>query len=100
MILGCIADDITGATDLSSMLARAGLRVLQVFGAEASVTPGDAEAVVFALKTRSIASDEAVRQSLRALRRLQEMGAQRIFFKYCSTFDSTSKGNIGPVAEA
>ena len=100
MRLGCIADDYTGATDLSSMLVRAGLRVVQVFGPESQVELTGADAVVISLKSRSIPAAEAVAESLRALRYLQSAGVQRYFFKYCSTFDSTPAGNIGPVAEA
>jgi uncharacterized protein YgbK (DUF1537 family) len=99
-MLGCIADDYTGATDLSSMLVRAGLRVVQVFGPETTVPLADVDAVVLSLKSRSIPADDAVKMSLQALRFLQSIGAQRFFFKYCSTFDSTPAGNIGPVAEA
>ncbi len=99
-MLGCIADDYTGATDLSSMLVRAGLRVVQVFGPETNVPVSDVDAVVVSLKSRSIAAADAVEMSLKALRFLQSIGAQRFFFKYCSTFDSTPAGNIGPVAEA
>lgn len=99
--MGCIADDYTGATDLASMLTRAGLRVIQCFG-----VPGtsedllDFDAIVVALKSRSIAAHEAVAQSLEALEFLQSLGIERFFFKYCSTFDSTAQGNIGPVADA
>lgn len=100
MKLGCIADDCTGATDLSSRLVRAGLRVVQVFGPESNVDLGDTDAVVASLKSRSIPAAEAVALSLRALRFLQSIGAERYFFKYRSTFDSTPAGNIGPVAEA
>jgi 3-dehydrotetronate 4-kinase len=100
MRLGCIADDYTGATDLSSMLVRAGQRVVQVFGPESKVELLDADAVVLSLKSRSIPAVDAVEQSLRALHFLQSIGVQRYFFKYCSTFDSTPAGNIGPVAEA
>ncbi len=100
MKLGCIADDNTGATDLSSMLVRAGLRVVQVFGPESTVDLGGADAVVVSLKSRSIPAAKAVTLSLRALHFLQSIGVERYFFKYCSTFDSTPAGNIGPVAEA
>lgn len=100
MTLGCIADDYTGATDLSSMLVRAGLRVVQVFGPKSSADLRGADAVVVSLKSRSIPSAEAVQQSLSGLAFLQSIGARRFFFKYCSTFDSTPAGNIGPVAEA
>jgi uncharacterized protein YgbK (DUF1537 family) len=100
-ILGVIADDFTGATDIAGMLVKGGMRTLQTIGAPGKgVIPGDVDAVVVALKTRSIAADEAVAQSLRALKALQEADCVRFFFKYCSTFDSTDKGNIGPVGDA
>ncbi len=101
MILGVIADDHTGATDVASMLVRSGLRTVQIIGVPtASTEPGDVDAVVIALKSRTIAPAEAIEQSLAALRWLQQRGVQRFYFKYCSTFDSTAKGNIGPVADA
>ena len=101
MLLGCIADDFTGATDLALMLTREGLRTLLTTGLPpASFAPDSADAVVIALKSRSIAAPDAVAQSLAALERLRDFGARRFFFKYCSTFDSTDEGNIGPVAEA
>ncbi len=99
--LGCIADDYTGATDLSSMLVRAGLRVVQCFGTpDRQEDLDDADAIVVSLKSRSIPADEAVELSLGALQFLQRLGTERFFFKYCSTFDSTARGNIGPVADA
>jgi 3-dehydrotetronate 4-kinase len=100
MLLGCIADDFTGATDLALMLSRNGLETVQTIGTPASGRMPDAEAVVVALKSRTIPAAEAVALSLEALRRLQDAGARQIFFKYCSTFDSTPAGNIGPVADA
>jgi uncharacterized protein YgbK (DUF1537 family) len=100
MKLGCIADDFTGATDLANNLVRAGMRVTQTIGVPPGPLQGDADAVVVALKSRTIAAAEAVQQSLAALRWLQANGAQQIYFKYCSTFDSTPEGNIGPVTEA
>jgi uncharacterized protein YgbK (DUF1537 family) len=99
MLLGCIADDLTGATDLALMLARNGLRTVQTIGVPDGRAP-DAEAIVVALKSRTIPARDAVAQSLDALRWLQASGARQIFFKYCSTFDSTAEGNIGPVADA
>jgi uncharacterized protein YgbK (DUF1537 family) len=100
-LLGCIADDFTGATDLASNLVQAGMPTVQWLGvAGPPSTAGEAAAVVIALKTRSLASDEAVRQSLDALQALQAIGCRRFYFKYCSTFDSTDQGNIGPVAAA
>ncbi len=101
MLLGCIADDLTGATDLGVNLAREGLSVTQVNGVPtADLQVPAADAVVVALKSRNIAPAEAVAQSLAALDWLRAQGAQRIYFKYCSTFDSTARGNIGPVTEA
>ena len=100
-VLGCIADDFTGATDLAGTLVRAGMRSVQMIGVPASPAAAiDAEAVVIALKSRTIPADEAIAQSLAALDWLQAAGCRQIFFKYCSTFDSTDAGNIGPVAEA
>ncbi|MBC7730706.1 MAG: four-carbon acid sugar kinase family protein [Bacteriovorax sp.] len=126
MILGIIADDFTGATDVASMLVRAGMRTVQVIGVPqvpAQLPHGalqrppegahpawggpapdgatvDADAVVIALKTRNVPAAEAVRESLAALRWLQAAGMRQCYFKYCSTFDSTPAGNIGPVTEA
>src|SRR5688572_9723940 len=101
MLLGCIADDFTGATDLANTLVRAGMRTVQTIGIprDAAVTAA-ADAVVVALKSRTIPAAEAVAQSLAALQWLQSAGARQIYFKYCSTFDSTDQGNIGPVADA
>jgi 3-dehydrotetronate 4-kinase len=101
VLLGCIADDFTGATDLASMLVRAGMRTVQTIGvpADAALAAG-ADAVVVALKSRTSPTPEAVSQSLAALRWLRGAGARQIYFKYCSTFDSTPAGNIGPVADA
>jgi uncharacterized protein YgbK (DUF1537 family) len=98
--LGCIADDFTGATDLANNLVRAGMRVVQAMGVPAQPLDVDVDAVVVALKSRTVAPADAVAESLAALRWLQAQGAEQIYFKYCSTFDSTPKGNIGPVAEA
>ena len=100
MKLGCIADDFTGATDLANNLVRAGMRVTQAIGVPTAALQSDADAVVVALKSRTVAPEVAVEQSLAALRWLQANGAQQVYFKYCSTFDSTPKGNIGPVTEA
>ncbi len=101
MLLGCIADDLTGATDLALMLTRAGMRTVQVMQVPAA---GDDlsgfDAVVVALKTRTCPPAEAVSLSLAAADALLAGGARQLFFKYCSTFDSTDEGNIGPVAEA
>ena len=102
-VLGCIADDFTGATDLANMLVRAGMRTVQTIGvpqAGGEAIAADADAIVVALKSRTIAAADAVAQSLSALRWLRAQGCSRFLFKYCSTFDSTDAGNIGPVAEA
>jgi 3-dehydrotetronate 4-kinase len=100
--LGCIADDFTGATDLANNLVRAGMRVVQTINTPdlATAANTDADAVVIALKSRTIPATDAVAQSLEALRWLQAALAEQIYFKYCSTFDSTPAGNIGPVTEA
>jgi 3-dehydrotetronate 4-kinase len=101
MLLGAIADDFTGATDLCSMLVRGGLRTVQLIGMpEAGQPVPEADAVVVALKSRTAPVRQAVEQSLAALAWLQAAGARQYFFKYCSTFDSTEQGNIGPVADA
>ena len=99
-MLGCIADDFTGATDLANNLVRAGMRTIQTIGVPDGDLAGDADAVVVALKSRTIPAREAVAQSLEALRWLTARGARQLYFKYCSTFDSTSAGNIGPVIDA
>ena len=102
--LGCIADDFTGATDLANNLVRTGMRVVQTIGVPNGPLNVEVDAVVVALKSRTIASQEAIAQSLEALRWLQAQGhngvSPQIYFKYCSTFDSTPQGNIGPVTEA
>ena len=100
LLLGCIADDFTGATDLANNLVRAGMRVVQTIGVPHAPLSAEVDAVVVALKSRTIAPQDAIEQSLQALQWLQAQGAQQIYFKYCSTFDSTAQGNIGPVTEA
>ena len=101
LLLGAIADDFTGATDLANTLVRGGMRTIQTIGVPEPDAPlGDADAIVVALKSRSIPADEAVRLSLEALDALLARGASKFIFKYCSTFDSTDHGNIGPVADA
>src|SRR3954468_20839837 len=101
MLLGAIADDFTGATDLCSMLVRGGMRTVQLIGVPSpEQAPPDADAVVVALKSRTAPVRQAVDESLAALRWLQAAGVRQCFFKYCSTFDSTDQGNIGPVADA
>ncbi len=99
-LLGCIADDFTGATDLAGILVRAGMRTVQTVGVPAGPLGADVDAVVVALKSRTVPAEDAVAQSLAALAWLRGAGCRRFFFKYCSTFDSTDRGNIGPVAEA
>ncbi len=98
-LLGCIADDFTGATDLASMLVNQGMRTVQLIGVPDGPPP-DADAIVVALKSRTVPASDAVRQSLAAFAWLRDAGCQQFFFKYCSTFDSTDEGNIGPVADA
>lgn len=101
IVLGAIADDFTGATDLANNLVRGGMRCLQVIGMpQQEIDLTDVDAVVVALKSRSCPVDEAVADSLAALEWLRQQGARQLFFKYCSTFDSTDQGNIGPVADA
>ncbi|MBD8665481.1 four-carbon acid sugar kinase family protein [Rhizobium sp. CFBP 8752] len=101
MLLGAIADDLTGATDLALMLSREGMRTIQTVGVPpADFDLSDVDAVVVALKSRTNPADVAVAMSLEALRWLKTAGARQIIFKYCSTFDSTPKGNIGPVTDA
>lgn len=104
LLLGCIADDFTGATDLANNLVRAGMRVVQTIGLPDAPLPDDCNAVVIALKSRTIAPEQAVKQSLAALQWLKEQHVQQVYFKYCSTFDSwytgEVRGNIGPVTEA
>lgn len=101
ILLGCIADDFTGATDLANTLVKQGMRTVQTIGVPAAESEiGDADAVVVALKSRTSPVADAVNASVAALEWLRGLGAQQFFFKYCSTFDSTQKGNIGPVADA
>ena len=101
LLLGAIADDVAGAADLGSMLSRNGMDVVQIMGlpGEDENAP-EADAIVVALETRAAPVEEAVEQSLASARWLLARGADQLFFKYCSTFDSTEAGNIGPVAEA
>lgn len=100
IVLGCIADDFTGATDLANNLVRSGMRVVQTIDVPGGPLDTQADAVVVALKSRTVAPEDAVARSLAALAWLQSQGARQIYFKYCSTFDSTARGNIGPVTEA
>lgn len=100
MRLGVIADDFTGATDIASFLVQNGMTTVQVNGVPAEPQSLEADAIVVSLKSRSCAADKAVKDSLAALTWLQQQGCERFYFKYCSTFDSTAKGNIGPVTDA
>lgn len=100
LLLGCIADDSTGATDLANNLVRGGMRVVQTIGVPAAPLDEEVDAVVVALKSRTCPAKEAVAQSLAALEWLRAAGARQVYFKYCSTFDSTPRGNIGPVIDA
>ena len=100
MLLGCIGDDFTGSSDLANTLAKQGMSTVQYTGVPSVDAAPDVEAGVVALKSRSIPVDEAVRQSLEALTWLKAQGCRQFFFKYCSTFDSTAEGNIGPVIDA
>src|SRR5262249_43045185 len=101
LLLGCIADDLTGATDLANTLVRQGMRTVQVIGVpEAGAPLPDAEAIVVALKSRAIPAADAGAMSRAGLASLRAAGARQYVFKYCSTFDSTDAGNIGPVADA
>ena len=101
LLLGCIADDFTGATDLANTLTRRGMSTVVLLGMpdEARSVP-DADAVVIALKSRTARAGYAVRISVGSLAWLKRAGARQFYFKYCSTFDSTPQGNIGPVADA
>ena len=100
MLLGCIGDDFTGSSDLANTLAKGGMRTVQY----TRIPDGDAspgiEAAVISLKSRTCPPGEAVAMSLAALHWLERQGCRQFFFKYCSTFDSTPDGNIGPVADA
>lgn len=100
LLIGCVADDFTGATDVAGIFAKSGMKTTVLIDVPSEDTAVDADAIVVALKTRTIDPLEAVSQSLDALRWLQRRGAAKFFFKYCSTFDSTARGNIGPVLDA
>ncbi len=101
-ILGCVADDFTGASDVASFLAEGGARCLLINGIPGNdfvLEPGY-DAVVIALKTRNADPHSAVADTTGSFDWLQQKGAKKLYFKYCSTFDSTPKGNIGPVLDA
>ncbi|MDC7244615.1 MAG: four-carbon acid sugar kinase family protein, partial [Sphaerochaetaceae bacterium] len=98
--LGVIADDFTGATDIAGFLADGNVNTIQTNGIPTKEIEGDAQAIVVSLKTRSCPKESAVRESLQALEWLKSQGCDQFYFKYCSTFDSSSEGNIGPVTDA
>lgn len=100
LLLGCIADDFTGGTDVAGMLVKNGMRTVQTIGVPKDGLPPGVDAVVIALKSRTSPTNLAIEESLAALEWLRQAGCRQFYFKYCSTFDSTAKGNIGPVAEA
>lgn len=99
MMLGVIADDFTGAADVAGILTDAGMQTA-LLPSIGDVAECRHDAGVIALKSRSVPASEAVEQSLAALSALRSAGCRQVLFKYCSTFDSTTDGNIGPVAEA
>ena len=100
MLLGVIGDDFTGSSDIANTLALGGMRTVLYSGVPEGAADGAVEAGVVALKSRSIPAGQAVAQSLTALEWLRAQGCSQFVFKYCSTFDSTREGNIGPVADA
>jgi len=100
MRLGVIADDFTGATDIASFLVQNGMSTVQLNGVPSGDESFSTDAIVVSLKSRSCPTEQAVSDSLAALRWLQQQGCERFYFKYCSTFDSTAQGNIGPVTDA
>ncbi|URL02064.1 four-carbon acid sugar kinase family protein [Avibacterium sp. 20-126] len=99
-MLGVIADDFTGASDIASFLVENGLRTVQMNGVPTQPLQDSVDAIVISLKSRSNPTEEAIQQSLHALDWLKQNGCSQFYFKYCSTFDSTAKGNIGPVTDA
>ena len=100
MLLGCIGDDFTGSSDIANTLAKGGMAVTQYNGVPTAPADAKTEAGVVSLKSRTGPVEQAVASSLEAAEWLLAQGCQQIFFKYCSTFDSTKEGNIGPVADA
>jgi hydroxypyruvate isomerase len=101
LLLGAVADDYTGASDLANTLHRNGLATIQTIRVPASgLKVDDAEAIVVALKIRSVEASQAVEAATAAYDWLSARGAKHVMYKVCSTFDSTDAGNIGPVADA
>lgn len=102
-MIGCVADDLTGATDIAANFVARGYRTDLHIGVPLDAPGGStdaADAVVVALKSRNAPVDSAITDSRASLAWLRAAGCARFIFKYCSTFDSTDRGNIGPVAEA
>ena len=99
MYLGIVADDFTGGTDIAGFVVQNGLSVTQFIGVPEADFPAP-DAAVVSLKSRSCPAEDAKQESLLAMNWLLRQGCSQIFFKYCSTFDSTAKGNIGPVTDA
>lgn len=102
LFLGVVADDFTGASDAASFLVAAGIKTVLFNGVpkDCPQLSEETEAVVVALKSRTMPKQQAVSESMEAFRWLRRMGARQLYLKYCSTFDSTAEGNIGPVADA
>lgn len=102
LLIGCVADDFTGASDIASFFVKAGLETLLINEVPAAgyTVPEGTDCIVIALKTRTMETEQAVRESMSAFQWLKQMGAKKLYFKYCSTFDSTRTGNIGPVTDA
>ena len=102
IFLGVVADDFTGASDAASFLTASGVQTVLVNGTpkQEILLPEGTRALVVALKSRTAPAEEAVQESLEAFAWLKEMGAEQLYLKYCSTFDSTEHGNIGPVVDA
>ena len=100
MLLGCIGDDFTGSSDIANTLAKGGMAVTQYNGIPDDTAKSGVEAGVISLKSRTVPAKDAVAKSVKAAQWLLDQGCEQIFFKYCSTFDSTKEGNIGPVADA
>ena len=100
MRLGVIADDFTGAVDIAGFLVEGGMRTMMCSRAVDTQNLGPVDAIVMSLKIRSLPARQAVDEALKALDFLQSAGCDRFYYKYCSTFDSTKDGNIGPVTDA
>lgn len=98
--LGVIADDFTGATDIAGFLAENGVKTILTNGVKMLALPLETQAIIVSLKTRSCSPEQAVEESLQALRWLKDQECTQFYFKYASTFDSTVRGNIGPVTDA